>query len=188
MIAVILLNAAAYFFYYFSGGSDFGARYWYFMIIPLVVLTIRGIQNLSTPADNRIKQPTESTRLLIGVLLLSMIALINFYPWRAIDKYHRYLQMRPDVRTIANQDQFAGGLVLIQGNAFPDFASAAAYNPIDFREGSVIFAWDGDRERRKLLAEAYPDRQVWVFAGPSLTGSGYHLVEGPFPAKLLVDQ
>lgn len=38
---------AAMSLYWFSGGSDFGARYWYAMILPCVVLTVRGAQGLA---------------------------------------------------------------------------------------------------------------------------------------------
>ena len=38
MLTVIATVVVAHFFYYFSGGPDFGARYWFLIVVPLVVL------------------------------------------------------------------------------------------------------------------------------------------------------
>ena len=52
MIAVIAAVFIAHFFYYFSGGPDFGARYWFLMLIPLGALTARGISALKEKLDS----------------------------------------------------------------------------------------------------------------------------------------
>ena len=104
MFAVILAVYVAFFFYYFSGGPDFGARYSFLMIVPLVALSVRGIEYLETRLAS--SQQENSGRVLAIVFLLGLMALINYFPWRAIDKYYLYLNMRPDIRELAKEYQF----------------------------------------------------------------------------------
>jgi len=181
MMAVIATIFAAHFFYYFSGGPDFGARYWFLIIVPCVVLSVRGLQLVAGNA----KEPGAGwTRPVILVSLLGLCALVNYVPWRAADKYYHYLNMRPDIRELAEQHRFGRSLVLIQGDEQPDYASAAAYNPIDVNGADgPIYAWDRAPGTTSRLLEAYPDRPVWIFRGPTLTKRSYDLVAGPLPAR-----
>jgi hypothetical protein len=184
MFVAIGLSFAAHFFYYFSGGPDFGARYWYLMLVPAVVLTVRGIQFLETKLRSLPRSSTSSVSILVtvAVLALSTCTVVNFFPWRAIDKYHHYWGMRPDIRHLAGQYGFGRSLVLVRGNNFPDYASAAVYNPVDLSSDVPIYAWDKDAETRKRLLRDYSDRPVWFVDAPSLTNGGYRVVSGPLPA------
>ena len=184
MFAVITTVFIAFFFYYFSGGPDFGARYWFLMIVPLVVLTVRGIQSL----ENRLNSGGlgSSSRVLAVLLLAGVLALINYFPWRAIDKYYHYLNMRPDIRELAEDYHFGRSLVLIDGDEHPDYASAFVYNPVDMQADAPIYAWDRDPETRQQVLRAYQDRPVWIIAGPTITHAGYQIIEGPVPASELL--
>ncbi len=186
MFAVIAAVFIAFFFYYFSGGPDFGARYWFLMIVPLVVLTVRGIQTLEDKLNS--DQSGNSTPVLAIVLLVGIFALVNYFPWRAIDKYYHYLNMRPDIRELAKEYDFGRSLVLIEGDEHPDYASAFVYNPIDMQADAPIYAWDRDPETRQQVLQAYQDRPVWIIAGPTVTHAGYQIIAGPVPAsELLAD-
>ncbi len=183
MLALIATVFGFHFFYWFSGGPDFGARYWYLMLIPLVVLTVRGMQFL----QNIVPHGGE-TRVLIAVLSLSTLALTNYIPWRAIDKYHHYLNMRPDVQELAKKHHFAHAIVLVRGNRHPDYASAAVYNPVDLSADGPLYVWDGSKDVRKNVIESYPERQVWVVDGPSITRCGYQVVAGPRQGHELLEE
>mgnify|MGYP003920071063 CR=1 FL=1 len=177
---MLVLCAAVFgvhFFYYFSGGPDFGARYWYLMLVPLVAFTAGGLRRLQELL------PNAEARLQAGLVALCAMALVNYFPWRAIDKYHHYEQMRPDVRELAKQLDFGPSLVLIRGARHPDYASAAAYNPLDLRAPAPIYAWDRNSEVRREVIEAYRDRRVWILEGPTRTGAGYRVVTGPLSAE-----
>jgi hypothetical protein len=158
-------------FYWFSGGPDFGARYWFLIILPCVVLTARAI--LSTDSERKL-----GGRMLGGALALSLMALISFIPWRAMDKYHHYRGMRPGAVAAARKAPTPGGLFLVAGRRHPDYASAAVYNPLNLRANEPIFAWESDSTVRRELLEAYPDRPIYYLEGPTVTGDGYRLVEG----------
>ena len=173
---VVLLGCVAavvglHTFYWFSGGPDFGARYWFLVIFPCVVLTARAI--LSADVG-----PRHGARVLTGALALSLMALISFIPWRAIDKYHGYRGMRPGALAVASDAPTETALFLVRGRRHPDYASAAIYNPLDLRAETTIFAWDRDPQVRRELLEAYSDRPVYYLDGPTVTGDGYRLVQG----------
>ncbi|HEY7317469.1 MAG TPA: glycosyltransferase family 39 protein [Candidatus Binatia bacterium] len=180
MLAVIAAVFSAYFFYYFSGGPDFGARYWFFMLVPCLALTVRGVQFLERMLPDAAIYG--STRAIAAVLSLSLIALCNFFPWRAIDKYFHYRGMRPDIRILAKEYGFGKSLVLIRGNRDTDYASAATYNPVDLYADAPVYAWDRNAEVRSQLLRAYPERRVWIVNGPSITHSGFQVLQGPLTA------
>jgi hypothetical protein len=187
MLAVIAAVFAVHFFYWYSGGPDFGARYWYLMLIPCVALSARGMQIL----EGRLEHdpggsPLDGVRIRALVLSLCALTLVNYFPWRAIDKYHHYLRMRPDIRRLAEEHHFGKSLVLIQGRRFPDYASAAIYNPIDLHADAPVYAWDKMPEIRTQVLNAYADRPVWIIAGPSITKGGFKVLEGPLPARELL--
>lgn len=181
MLGVIAAVFVAHFFYYFSGGPDFGARYWFLMLVPCMALTARGIQLL----ERKFASGPSGTLVLTAVLLLCASTLITYFPWRAIDKYHNYLGLRPDIRYLAKTYNFGKSLVLVKGDSRPDYASAAVYNPLDLQADAPVYAWDQNPEVRSQLLKAYVDRPVWVVAGPSVTGAGFKVLEGPVPADKL---
>jgi hypothetical protein len=182
LLAVMVAVFVAYFFYYFSGGPDFGARYWYLMLIPLVVFTVGGLRRLEARLA---LSPAGRFRVTVAVLSLSALALVNYIPWRALDKYHGYLGMRPGIRELSRAYQLGPSLVLVRGADFPDYASAAVYNPLRFDAPAPIYAWDRDASTRAEVLAAFPDRPVWIVEGPTLTGGGYRLIAGPLPAASL---
>lgn len=189
MTLLMALVFTAHFFYWFSGGPDFAARYWFLMIVPCVALSVRGLQSLVNRLTREAPQPhLPRTRTLVGVLALCLMAAVNFTPWRAIDKYHNYLGMRPDIRQLATQHNFGKSLALIRGEQFPDFASAAIYNPINLQADAPVYAWDQTPELRAKLLQQYADRPVWIINGPSITKAGFQIVEGPTPAQALLEQ
>ncbi len=172
------LIISAYGLFWYSGGPDFGARYWFLCIIPLVALTVRGIEwlieNLEKTKDGIFRE-----QVLLGVLTLCVIALVCYLPWRVFDKYLHYLNMRPGVEQLARQYNFGRSLVLIRGNEHPDYQSAWVYNPVNFEGDGPIYAWDKDANTRAALLKAYPDRRVWIVDGPTHSKEGFRVVQGP---------
>jgi hypothetical protein len=187
MLGVIAAVFTPHIFYYFSGGPDFGARYWFLMIIPAVALTARGIQFLEG------KFPTSagsfsngSAWVTVAVVSLSVLTLVNYFPWRSLDKYHDFRGMSPDVRILAKEHDFGRSLVLVRGDRHPDYASASIYNPLDLQADAPVYVWDRNPEVRAQVLEVYADRPVWILEGPSITQAGYQIVRGPLSAGELL--
>lgn len=183
MLLVIGVVAGLHSLYWFAGGPDFGARYWFLVLFPAIALTVRGIQVLGPRLPDR---ETGTALVLIAVLSLSLAAAVNFFPWRSIDKYYHYNNMRPDIRKLALEHDFSNGLVLINGGRFDDYMSAAVYNAADIVSGTTIYAWDRDPETRKKLLHVFSDRRIWLVDGPTVTGGGFRVLTGPLsPDELL---
>jgi hypothetical protein len=179
MLAFAAAIAGAHTFYWFAGGPDFGARYWYLAIVPLIWLTASGLRAV----EARSREPARARAF---VLALTAIACAMWMPWRALDKYLGYRGMRPGLRELARERDFGRSLVLIQGQRHPDYASAAILNPLDWDADAPIYAWDRDAEVHRALLEHYADRPVWLVAGPSVTGKGFALLGGPVLARDLL--
>ena len=127
--------------------------------------------------------PTFVPRYLHFLLAgLTLSAAVCFMPWRAVDKYHEYRNMRPDIPRIADREELGAALVLVRGSR-TDYAGAAVYNPLDLSAAEAVYAWDRGPEVRQALFAAYPDRPVWVIEGPALTGDGYRVAQRPGPAS-----
>lgn len=173
MIAVVI---GMHSFYWFSGGPDFGARYWYLILVPCVALTARAIDWLGSP--NAVQRTR--TQLFFAAAVAS--AMVVFVPWRAIDKYWHYRGMRPDVRELAAERGFGRSIVFVRGQRHPDFASAATYNPIDLTTDAPVYVWDSSPLVHEKVLRAYPDRPVWILEGPSITKHGFRVGAGPLPA------
>ena len=135
----------------------------------------------------KIRSLFNSQRVIVAVVALSLLSLINFFPWRAIDKYHHYRGMRPDIRELAKKYDFGKSLVLIRGD-YSDYQSAWSYNPIDFKANVPIYAWDRSKDIRTRLLNAYPDRPVWIVHGLSMTNGGYQVIKHFESTNRLVTQ
>src|SRR5579883_258767 len=170
MLAASAATILAYAPYWTNGGPDFGARYWFLILVPCLALAARGLEWLEARANGRV---------MAGLGALCAMTLVAYIPWRAADKYHNYLRMRPDVRELAAKRGFGRSLVLVRGERFPDYMSAAIYNPLDLHSDAPIYAWDRSAEVRAKLLSLYPDRPVWVLEGPTITGAGNRVAEEP---------
>jgi len=182
MLAVILVVTGLHSFYYFSGGPDFGARYWYLVLVPCLVLTARGLEAAERGAA---AVPGGGSRVVAAAGALTLTALLLFVPWRATDKYHHYRGMRPDLRALAADPDLREAVVLVRGHRHPDYASAIVYNPLDLTDPDPIFAWDRSPEIREALVAAFPARQFWIVEGPTVTGRGYEVIAGPLSGDQL---
>lgn len=184
MLAVMATVSGIHSFYWYSGGPDFGARYWYFAFIPAVALTVRGLRFVSSKLEDRDSGTAVwDMRPVALFMALCLATLVTFLPWRAIDKYHHFRKMRPDIRDLADKHAFGRSLVLINGNAYDDYASAFPYNPVDLRADAPIYAWDKNADVRAKLLEAYADRPVWLVNGSAVTGGAFEVVAGPLTAQ-----
>lgn len=176
MISAIAFVILAYSGYWYGGGPDFGARYWYLIIIPCAVLSSRGLEWLQSKLSAEGINPA---RAALAVAALCALALLTYFPWRCADKYHHYLKMQPDVIDLARQYGFGRSLVLVQGEQFPDYASAAIYNPLDLYSANPVYVWDASPEVRAEVLEKFSDRKVWIVEGPSRTQAGFRVASGP---------
>jgi hypothetical protein len=180
---LVLATWAMLSLYWYSGGPDFGARYWYLMIVPLAALTVRGAEETAARLRTAGAAPAAGSRVGAFILIATIIGVFNLLPWRSLDKYHNYRGIIPDIRALQQQYNFGRSLVLIRGQEWPDYDSAFPFNPPRFDRDvpGTIYAMDLGPESVARLRAFYSDRPVWVLEGPSLTGNGFKIVEQPIP-------
>jgi hypothetical protein len=169
--------------YWFSGGPDFGARYWYPMIVPMAVLTVRGVMEFALRMNNAAPQTPAGGggRVWAFLLLASALGTLNVVPWRALDKYHHYRGVRPELQAIAGEKQFGRSLVIVRGSLWPDMGPVAWLDPLRFdREAEgTIYSLDPGPESLERLRSYYADRPVWIVAGGTVTGGAAKVLAGP---------
>jgi hypothetical protein len=182
LLAGSTLVVAVYSLYWFSGGPDFAARYWFLVLVPWTVLTVRGCDCLGSRLDARWGVGT-ARRVWFAVAIASLMALLVFVPWRGVDKYFHYRGMQPGARAYLDDPRLEGALVLVRGENFPDFMSAAVYNEIGFPSSAPVFAWYGSEAMARDAIAAFPDRQVWILDGPTHTSDGFELSDGPISPR-----
>src|ERR1700730_4228283 len=185
MWGLILATWCGLSLYWFSGGPDFGPRYWYLMVVPIPVLTIRGAQLLASQLETRNVSRLASQRVWAFIVLASLLGFVNLVPWRSLDKYLNYRGVRSDIRRLGSQYHFGRSLIFVRGPAWPDYAAAIPFNPptLDTNEPGPIFARDLSPESRQRLLENYKDRPIWFVAGPSETGVRFNVLAGPISPK-----
>jgi 4-amino-4-deoxy-L-arabinose transferase-like glycosyltransferase len=184
IFAVIAVIVGGYSLFWYHGGPDFGARYWFLGIIPLIALTAKGIEWLS----RTISESNRNPQVILAVGILCFMSLINFLPWRSLDKYYHYLEMRPGILELAKQHHFGRSLVLIRGQEHPDYQSAWIYNPLNFEGDAPLYASDKNPEIRFRLLQNYADRQVWLVDGPTFTNGNYQVSRGPISTLELLKE
>lgn len=168
-------------FYWTPGGPDFGARYWYQLLVPLTVMTVRGAQNLaerlgSTDKDLVIAGP----RMAAAIVVASLVALVTVVPWRSVGKYRGYRGIRGDVRTLAEEHGLDGALVFVHSPRRSDYQSAFSLNPPTLDHSGTVYARDAGREHRELVVRHFPDRPIWLLTR-SVDGGRPASLVGPLP-------
>jgi 4-amino-4-deoxy-L-arabinose transferase-like glycosyltransferase len=186
-LATIATIVGGYSLFWYHGGPDFGARYWFLCVIPLIALTVRGVQWLAREvADLNSSALASDPRVMLAVLVLCVGAVVCYLPWRSLDKYYHYLRMQPGITELARQNDFGKSLVLIRGDEHPDYQSAWVYNPVNFDGDVPLYAFDKSEDIEVELLNAYPDRPVWIVDGPSRTNRDYRIVAGPLTSGELL--
>lgn len=185
MWVVLFAQWAAMSLYWFSGGPDYGARYWYLMILPCAVLTIRGALELDTLAKARLGRGLAGSRIWFFIAAATLIGTVQVTVWRALDKYPNYRGMRPDMRALSREQNFGRSLVFVQGSALPGYSSAFYLNPPRYdREfartySGPIYAFDRGPESRELLRNYYKDRPLWIVRTWPIVKNRLVVVAGP---------
>jgi hypothetical protein len=179
VLAVMLTIAFGYGLFWYHGGPDFGARYWFLMIVPLIILTLRGAQTLSEKLSSGSSE--FDLRVIIAITILCAASLVNYFPWRSLDKYYHYLEMQPGAQQLARDENFGKSLVIIRGDSFSDYQSAWIYSSFEKDVSAPIYAFDASPEIRARLIEAYSDRPSRLVDGPSITGNGKYRISQNSP-------
>ncbi len=153
MLVVFLAIVAALFFYWFTGTFYIGPRYWHVAVLPVLVLSAAGIEELA-------RRIPEHHRGRFGyvVLMLCAVSLISFTPWRGVAKYHGYGGYTDDIRQQAMVENWGHALVIVSTER--DVGSALYLNDPFLSPGQPVFVRDLGADGNAATIAAFPDREV----------------------------
>ena len=176
MAAVALLQAA----YWYPGGPDFGPRYWYLMIVPLVVFTVSGARALGDHVAERTGSRFGGRHVAAVMAVASLTTVLAGMPWRAVVKYHRYREVGADLRGLANSADWRNALVFVEASDRTDYQSAFNFLTPTLAGPHPVFALDAGSEHRQAVLRRYPDRPVWIVGRPADRSGRLVVLGGPF--------
>lgn len=161
---LLLGNIGIFSLYWFAGGADFGARYWYLLILPCTALTVRAAQMLSARAQEAFLPPGAPSRVWAMLALATAAGLLTLLPWRSLDKYWHYRGTSAGLRRLATQASFSRSLVIINGVRWPDYACASYLNPamLSKEYEGAVFALPSSAQSLERVIAAFPDRPVLI--------------------------
>ena len=179
LAALTVALLASYTLYWFSGGNDYGPRYWYITIVPLMWFSLRGAQLVITATGDGTAGNVAERRVQLAIGACGLIALLCFLPWRAFGKFDSFRGFHTQYRSLASEHDLDSHLVLVRTTRETDWSSAFTLMWPTPYENEPIFALDrGSASTRALLA-AYPDRRVIVVRGLNDPNERIEVVEGP---------
>lgn len=160
MAGVILAVIAALFFYWFSGSFYIGPRYWFSAFFPLVFLSASGALALG-PRLTALGADPQAPRAVL--VLVCLISLTVFIPWRGVTKYYGYGDFTATFRN-ADKSSYGNALVLVSTRA--DIGSVLFLNDPLLPADKPIFLQDLGGDQAAALADAFPGRQIIRLGDP----------------------
>jgi hypothetical protein len=170
MLALLLMFMAGYSLFWFSGGPDLGARYWYPLLVPFAVLTVRGAQMVAAATSRAGACRQAGARVGAVVVALSVAAAVTMLPWRALTKHYRYRGISGEARALAETHGFGRALVFVRVTERSDYQSAFNLNPRTLDEDGAVYALDAGPAPAAAVVRQMADRPVWVIGRPPSAG------------------
>lgn len=184
MFGVPLIVIVGHSFYWAPGGPDLGARYWYLIIVPLVVLTVRGAQMLALRLKDAGPPNRAGARIAAAVFLASTAGFVCVMPWRSVTKYHRYRDIGNDVRGLARENNWDRVLVFLRSAERADYQAVFNFNDPPIGSEGPVFALDAGPEHRAAVVRHFADRPIWIIGRRSDGREGLVVIAGPLPAGI----
>jgi hypothetical protein len=157
----IAWSLAMFSLYWFNGGTDYGPRYWYATLFPLVLLTVRGLDTLVATIDQWVPDRSVGARAGLLIALLACSGVVVFGSWRVVGKYIDYRHKNPLVLEYLESGTFGErGLVVVDAVGKMEYA-ALELNDLIPGEHGPVFARDLGPETTAALMKAFPDRPVY---------------------------
>jgi len=153
MAAIALLIIGIHFFYWFNAAFYIGPRYWYGAFLPIILLSVAGIDALIERFA-----PHNPARVISAVVFLSIFGATIFTSWRATEKYAQRSTDGRQLASLARVKGYDDALLLIADRQLAE--DAMIMNDPFFRSGTPIFAYAPTPQAASALVSAFPDRRV----------------------------
>jgi len=182
MAVIIVATSGLYSLFWFYGGYFAGPRYWFMMIVPLLILTALGIGTAVRKLNHLYPAGLVPHRIGAGVVFLCLCSVLVFESWLGFNRYPGINGYHADYQTLARQERYRDSLMFISAEVKKEYGSAFWLNDFDTAADSPLFALDLGPESNRMVAGAYPDRQVYFLGGRSPTRDRVTVLRGPISA------
>ncbi|MEO8367659.1 MAG: glycosyltransferase family 39 protein [Candidatus Solibacter sp.] len=177
LLSIGVAVVAAQSCYWFGGGPDYGPRYWYQLMIPFIVLSVRGMEELQKKCL-RNGARLKPQHIALFAVFATLVAAVTIVPWRITARYHNFRRVTPVIRNLAKQYNFGKALIFVGGDP-DDYPSAFVYNPPSFDSDGPSYVRDRGPASREVLHRHFPDRAMW-FVRRAGTEDRFEVTAGPF--------
>lgn len=177
------VNIVLYSFYWYYGGYFIGARYWFLMLVPLVVFTALGIRTAADKAAKILPDAQTDMRLGAAVSFLGLVSILVFVSWVAVNRYPGSNQYHDAYKKLARQPDFQNALVFITlpANGRPEAEYGSAFWLNDFAPTATtpIFARNLGPDSVLEVAGNWPERAIYFVNGRENNADTIDIVRGP---------
>lgn len=168
MALICGLTAALYALYWFVGAFFAGPRYWFLMIVPLVIFTALGILTTARLFARAFPDGLAAERLGVGIAFLGLVSVAVFESWLAFNRFPDFGGFHADYYRMARQEAFRDSVIFIRSDEGPngtEYGSAFWLNDFSAGAHSPIFARDLGPESDRAVAAAWPGRKIFIVDG-----------------------
>lgn len=179
MAAIAGVTVVLYALYWYVGGFYAGPRYWFQLLVPMLVFAAFGIRRFIALLEPAFPEANIAGRVSVLVALLVVTGVVVFEGWMAFNKYPDIRGRHADYYALSKEDGLENALVFVRLEADPEYTSAFWLNDFDPEASKPIFARDLGPEARRQIAEAFPDRPIYIIEGRSSVNPRAKIVQGP---------
>jgi hypothetical protein len=179
MAIIVVGTVGLYSLYWFYGGFYAGPRYWFLILVPLLILTCQGIGTCVRISSRILPDAMVAQRMGAGVAFLCLCGVFVFESWLGFNRYPEVMDHHDDYQKLAGQEQFQNSLVFIHLGDDEDYGSAFWLNDFGPNSASPLFARDLGASANRKTAAAFPDRKIFFVNGRSKESPNVTLTRGP---------
>jgi hypothetical protein len=169
LLSIIVCFAAAYLFYYSPGVSDTGPIYYFELLLPLVLLSARGIRLLHDALSGLAVRWQAFTPVFVIVSIV--FSLIAFYPEKAIHIMNLTDKVREPYERL-EEAKVKNAVVFIESLPQAGWVFSYRHNAPLF-DGDVIFARSLGIEKDFEVMEKFPGRDYYILYYQGDEGRSY---------------
>ncbi|MEZ5921065.1 MAG: hypothetical protein R3C60_06890 [Parvularculaceae bacterium] len=179
MAGLISMTILTFAFYWYGASFYAGPRYWFLILVPMVVLSAAGIAVFVGRVGKTFPGVLAAERVAAAVGVLCACSMISYLSWVAFNKYPGFRGYHDDYRVLANQAEFKNSLIFVSTDSDSEYENAFWLNDFAPRSKSALFARDLGKDIDLRVASTYPDRSIYFVKGRSEKNPHIVVVRGP---------
>ena len=179
MAVIIVVTLILYSAYWYVGGFYAGPRYWFLMLVPMLIFSALGIRVFAERLETALPGQLATARLGAVIVILGLCSVALYQNWLSFNKYPGINGYHADYQDLSRRSDLQNALIFVTLEKDSEFGSAFWLN--DFAPGATtpLFARDVGAERNLAIAQSFPDRAIWFVEGRSKSNQVVAITAGP---------